>query len=151
MFEYFFFISLVLGGWLIYEVVADKVHGPGRYWIVLNVEGDADRVEYLIRQLAKDQKIKIRSYNVSVEKPEHAENQKAKKLKAILKTTATTIMQKLKNIKLPKPRQRQINKENQTDLEEIDEEIIIDELELDEIENEKIFLKNDVNEKEGDP
>jgi len=69
MFEYFLWISLALGAWLIYEVMADKIHGPGRYWIVLNVEGDADRVEYLIRQLAKDQKIKIRSYKVTTEKP----------------------------------------------------------------------------------
>ncbi|MBO8175742.1 MAG: hypothetical protein H0Z18_10840 [Thermococcus sp.] len=69
MFEWFFIISLILGIWLIYEIMADKVHGPGRYWITINVEGDADRVEYIIRQLAKDQKVKIRSYKVSVEKP----------------------------------------------------------------------------------
>ena len=76
MFEYFFWISLALGAWLIYEMVADKVHGPGRYWITINVEGDADRVEYLIRQLAKDQKIKIRSYKVSVEKPQKVKKRK---------------------------------------------------------------------------
>ena len=76
MFEWFFFISIALGGWLIYEVVADKVHGPGRYWITLNVEGDADRVEYLIKQLAKDQKIKIRSYKVTTEKPSQRKRKK---------------------------------------------------------------------------
>ena len=69
MFEWFLYISLSLGAWLIYEIVADKVHGPGRYWITINVEGDADRVEYLIRQLAKDQKIKIRSFKITTEKP----------------------------------------------------------------------------------
>jgi len=76
MFEWFLFLSLGLGFWLIYEIVADKVHGPGRYWIVLNVEGDADRVEYLIRQLAKDQKIKIRSYKVTTEKPSKRKRKK---------------------------------------------------------------------------
>ncbi|ASJ13369.1 hypothetical protein [Thermococcus thioreducens] len=69
MFEWFFIISILLGGWLVYEIFQDKIHGPGRYWITINVEGDADRVEYLIRQLAKDQKIKIRSYKVTAEKP----------------------------------------------------------------------------------
>ena len=69
MFDWFLYISLALGAWLIYEVVADKVRGPGRYWITLNVEGDADRVEYLIRQLAKDQKVKIRSFKITTEKP----------------------------------------------------------------------------------
>lgn len=69
MFEWFFIISLFLGGWLIYEMLKDKVRGYGRYWVTLNVEGDAERIEYLIRQLAKDQKIKIRSYRVSMEKP----------------------------------------------------------------------------------
>lgn len=76
MFEWFLYISLILAGWLIYEVVADKVHGPGRYWITLNVEGDADRVEYLIRQLAKEQKIKIRSYKVTTEKPSKRKRKK---------------------------------------------------------------------------
>ncbi|WP_297090875.1 hypothetical protein [Thermococcus sp.] len=76
MFEWFLYISLALGAWLIYEVVADKVHGPGRYWITLNVEGDADRVEYLIRQLAKEQKIKIRSYKVTTEKPSKRKRKK---------------------------------------------------------------------------
>lgn len=69
MFEWFFIISIILGGWLIYEMAKDKIRGPGRYWIVLNVEGDAERVEYLIKKLAKDQKIKIRSYKVTTEKP----------------------------------------------------------------------------------
>jgi len=69
MFEWFFIISLFLGGWLIYEILKDRVRGSGRYWITLNVEGDAERIEYLIRQLAKDQKIKIRSYKVTTEKP----------------------------------------------------------------------------------
>jgi len=77
VFEWFLYISLALGAWLIYEIFRDKVRGPGRYWIVLNVEGDADRVEYLIKQLAKDQKIKIRSYKVTTEKPSL---QKRKKL-----------------------------------------------------------------------
>ena len=76
MFEWFFLISVLLGGWLIYEFIADKVHGPGRYWITLNVEGDADRVEYLIRQLAKEQKIKIRSYKVTTEKPSKRKRKK---------------------------------------------------------------------------
>ncbi|MFA4701486.1 hypothetical protein [Pyrococcus kukulkanii] len=69
MFEWFLFISLFLGGWLIYEMVADKVHGPGRYYIVMNVEGDVDRVEWLARQLAKDKKIKIRSIEIRTDKP----------------------------------------------------------------------------------
>lgn len=81
MFEWFFIISLILGGWLIYELITDKIHGPGRYWITINVEGDADRVEYIIRQLAKDKKIKIRSYKVTTEKP--ALKKKAKTLKGI--------------------------------------------------------------------
>ena len=76
MFEWFFLISAILGGWLIYEMLKDKVHGPGRYWITINVEGDAERIEYLIKKLAKDNKIKIRSYKISIEKPQKVRKKK---------------------------------------------------------------------------
>ncbi|BAD84278.1 hypothetical protein TK0089 [Thermococcus kodakarensis KOD1] len=76
MFEWLLYISLALGFWLIYEIAKDKVRGPGRYWITLNVEGDAERVEYLIKQLAKDQKIKIRSFKISAEKPSTSKRKK---------------------------------------------------------------------------
>ncbi len=76
MFEWFFLISVILGLWLIYEITKDKVRGYGRYWVTMNVEGDADRLEYLIKQLAKDQKIKIRSYKISTEKPKRKKDKK---------------------------------------------------------------------------
>ncbi|WP_048148974.1 hypothetical protein [Palaeococcus ferrophilus] len=76
MFEWFFFLSLALSGWLIYEITKDKVRGYGRYWVTMNVEGDADRLEYLIKQLAKDQKIKIRSFKISAEKPSKPKRKK---------------------------------------------------------------------------
>ncbi|WP_054840111.1 hypothetical protein [Thermococcus sp. JCM 11816] len=53
-----------------------KSAAPGRYWITLNVEGDAERAEYLIKQLAKDQKIKIRSFKISAEKPSKPKRKK---------------------------------------------------------------------------
>ena len=128
MFEWFLYISLALGAWLVYEIVADKVHGPGRYWITINVEGDADRVEYLIRRLAKEQKIKIRNYKISAEKPDENKHQKLKKLTEVLK-----------KLKPKKPRPRKEETDKQETEEPVDPNLDLEEIDIDEIEIEKDF------------
>lgn len=49
MFEWFLYIFFVFGFWFIYEIVKDKVCGFGCYWIIFNVEGDVECVEYFIK------------------------------------------------------------------------------------------------------
>ena len=63
MFWFFGIVSFILIAWIVYELFMQE-RREGAHKVLIEIDGDIDRFEFILKHLAKDRDIKIKSMKI---------------------------------------------------------------------------------------